>query len=264
MEVSDRSFGKCLFLEIQVDENGMNYKDIYYPESRIGGFSNVDGTIAFYSRVNALITPSSVIVDVGCGRGAYGEDPLPFRRNLRILRGKAQKVIGIDVDPQAAANPFIDEFHCIAGARWPVGSATADICLSDNVLEHVADPEQFFSECSRLLKPGGMLCIRTPNAFSYFGLISNLVPNRRHVAILEKTKEQVKERDVFPTFYRCNTLWAIRRALARQGFESTVYGYDAEPSYLAFGRFFYFLGVLHQRYAPGFLKVGIHAFGRKF
>ena len=241
----------------------MNYKQIYYPESGIAGFSNVDGTIAFYTKVNALLSPSSTVVDIGCGRGAYGEDPIPFRRGLRIFRGRCRKVIGLDVDPHARVNPFLDEFCIIEGECWAVEGDSADICIVDNVLEHVEDPGSFFSECWRVLKPGGFVCIRTPNVFSYFGLISRLVPSRKRLAVLEKAKDRVKEQDVFPVFYRCNTIPKIKHVLQKHGFEPCVYGYDAEPSYLSFSRLFYYLGVLHQRFAPDFIKVGIHAFGRK-
>ncbi len=241
----------------------MSFKQIYYPESRFGGFTNVDGTLTFYNRVSALINPSSIVVDVGCGRGAYSEDPIDYRRNLRILKGKCQHVIGIDVDQKAKENPFIDEFRQITGDSWPVESQSIDLCVSDNVLEHIQYPDSFFSEIYRLLKPGGYVCIRTPNVLSYFGLISKLVPNRRHTAVLEKVKNQVNAEDVFRTVYRCNTIRCIRYMLEKYGFEHCVYGYDAEPSYLSFSRFFYFLGVLHQRFAPQVFKAGIHAFGRK-
>jgi SAM-dependent methyltransferase len=241
----------------------MDYQLIYYPESRFGGFTKVDGTILFYSRVNALLQASSLVVDIGCGHGAYRFDPVEYRRQLRILKGKCRKVIGIDVDPRAAENPFVDEFHAIEGDNWPMGDGQADVCISDNVLEHVADPDHFFSEVWRILKPGGHICIRTPNVLSYFGLISRLVPNRQHTNVLGKVKDGVRARDVFPTLYRCNTMRRIEKILAKYGFKCHVYGYDAEPSYLSFSRFFYFLGVLHQRYAPEVLKVGIHAFGRK-
>jgi SAM-dependent methyltransferase len=241
----------------------MNYKHIYYPETRLGGFSNVDGTVAFYNRVNALLTPYSVIVDIGCGRGAYSDDPVPYRRQLRILKGKCMSVIGIDVAATGRGNPFLDEFRQIEGERWPVEDQSIDLCLADNVLEHVSDPDLFFSECHRILRDGGVVCIRTPNVFSYFGIISRLVPNPQHTTVLQKAKDRVNEQDVFPTLYRCNTLGKLRKTLAKHGFETMAYGYDAEPSYLSFGRFFYFLGVLHQRFAPSFLKVGIHAFGVK-
>jgi SAM-dependent methyltransferase len=241
----------------------VSFKGHFYPESRLSGFSHVDGTIAFYSQVNALLTPQDVVLDVGCGRGAYGEDPVQFRRELRILKGKCRKVIGIDLDPAGEANPYLDEFRRMDGDSWPVESESVDICISDNVLEHVTDPDQFFAECQRVLKPGGHLCIRTPNVLSYFGLVSKLVPNRKHVSVLEIAKERVQEKDTFPTVYRCNTIPCIQRMLAKHGFEAIVYGYDAEPSYFSFSRLLYFLGVLHQRFAPNLFKVGIHAFGKK-
>jgi SAM-dependent methyltransferase len=241
----------------------MRFKQIYYPESRFGGFTNVDGTVTFYGRINALINPTSIVVDVGCGRGAYAGDPIDYRRRLRVLKGKCRKVIGIDVDEKAATNPFIDEFRQIQTETWPVERDTADLIVSDNVLEHIEDPENYFSEIHRILRSGGIVCIRTPNVLSYFGLISRLVPNRQHARALEIVKDGLNASDVFPTVYRCNTIRSIRNMLQKHGFEHCVYGYDAEPSYLSFSRFFYWLGVLHQRYAPEIFKVGIHAFGRK-
>src|SRR5512139_2576845 len=108
----------------------MNFKQIYYPETKLGGFSNVDGTIAFYNRVNALLTPASLVVDIGCGRGAYGEDPVPFRRQLRILKGKCQRIIGIDLSQAGHENPFIDEFRLIEKENWPVEDRSIDLCLA--------------------------------------------------------------------------------------------------------------------------------------
>jgi SAM-dependent methyltransferase len=241
----------------------MDYKETYYPESRFGGFSDIDGTIAFYLRVNALIEPSFVILDVGCGRGAYGEDLVKIRRDLRILKGKCKKVIGIDVKKEAQKNPFVDEAHRIEGGHWPVKDESVDLCLSDSVLEHIEDPEIFFSECRRVIKPGGYLCIRTPNLLSYIGLLAKLIPNRFHADVLGKIKEERDKEDVFPTLYHCNTKRKIRSLLDKYGFDHFVYGYEAEPSYLSFSRFFYLLGVIHQRFAPSIFKPAIFAFARK-
>jgi len=58
----------------------MNKKDFFYPESTFGGFTDIDGTIAFFNRVNSLITDSFVSLDIGCGRGEYSEDPIIFRK----------------------------------------------------------------------------------------------------------------------------------------------------------------------------------------
>lgn len=235
----------------------------FYPESKFGGFTQIDGTIAFYTRVNALLTPAATVLDFGCGRGAYGEDPIRFRRELRILKGKAQCVIGMDVNPSAAQNPFVDRFLLLENAIWPLENEQLDMVLSDNVLEHLPDPSTFFREAQRTLRPGGWICIRTPNLWNYIALISRLIPSRRHARVLKAAKPGLKESDVFPTVYRCNSLPTLRRALSAHGFEHYVYGYEAEPSYLAFSKLAYSLGVLHQKLAPDFLRPALFAFGRK-
>ncbi len=237
--------------------------NFFYPESRFGGFTQVDGTIAFYARAQALVRPDSVVVDFGCGRGAYSGDPIPFRRDLRIFKGKVQRVIGLDTSPSGAANPFLDEFHCLDESRWPLEDETADLVICDNVLEHLLAPEAFFAEARRALKPGGAVCIRTPNRWSYIVLLSRLLAGSRRTRALAMAKPGLSEEDVFPAYYRCNTLPALRRALAQHGFAAVVFGYEAEPTYLAFSSFAYALGVLHQKMAPGFLKPAIFTFGRK-
>ncbi len=178
-----------------------------------------------------------------------------FRRDLRLMKGKCQKIIGLDIDPLAAQNPSVDEFHLLEADTWPLRESSIDICVCDYVLEHVLDPQPFFSECRRVLKPGGFLGIRTTNLISYFGVIAKLIPNSAHVPILRQAKEKIREQDIFPTFYQCNTIFSLRGYLRRNRFEYAVFGYEAEPGYLAFSGFAYFLGVLHQKLAPGIFKI---------
>jgi len=239
-----------------------SFKERHYPETRFGGFTDVDGTIAFYTRVQSLLAESSIVLDVGGGRGAYADDRVPVRKNLRILKGKVARVIGLDVDPAAQSNPFQDEFRLLTGPRWPVEDDSIDLCLCDHVLEHLGQPESFFENCRRVLKNGGYLCIRTPNAWSYVAWVSKLIPDHLHSRVLARVQEERKEEDVFPTLYRCNSLPRLRRMLDRYGFEHVVYGYEPEPGYLEFSALAYALGVLHQRFAPRFLRPVLHAFAR--
>jgi ubiquinone/menaquinone biosynthesis C-methylase UbiE len=241
----------------------VSYQEQFYPESRFGGFSDIDGTIAFYSRLNALLRPDMTVLDIGCGRGARVDDPVEYRKAIQNLSGKVTRVIGIDPDPAGAVNPFIDEFRLIDEHSWPVDDASIDAAVSDFVLEHVEDPALFFSECRRVLKPGGYLCLRTTNSFGYVALLARLISTAKHVDLLQKVQERRQPVDVFPTHYRCNTIGRIRKMLDRFGFDNVVYGYEAEPSYAQFSRLAYFLAVLHQRYAPGVLKLSIFAFARK-
>jgi len=236
----------------------------WYPEARFGGFSDIDGTLAFYGRVRALLPADGVVADVGCGRGAHRDDPIAWRREVRVLRGHAKRVAGADVDPAAAENPFVDEFHQMGPeGRIPLEGESVDLVVSDFVLEHVRDPERFFAECRRVLRPGGHLALRTSNARGYVALAARLISNRRHAAVVGRAQEDRKTVDVFPTVYACNTTGKLRRALAHAGFDGVAYGYEAEPRYFAFSRLLYALAVLHQRFAPRTLRVSLLAFARK-
>ena len=241
----------------------MSFKNVFYPESKFGGFTDIDGTIAFFTRVNALLDSSFVVLDVGCGRGAFCEDQVATRRNLRMLKGKVKTVIGIDVDKVAERNPSIDAFVLIDNDKWAVDNNSVDLVLCDNVLEHLEKPEVFFSEVNRILKSGGYLCIRTPNSWSYIAILAKLIPNKYHSKVTEVVQDQRKEEDVFPTYYRCNTIWRIRSMLNKYGYDHVVYGYEAEPSYLSFSKIAYWLGVVHRKFAPSFLRPALFAFGRK-
>jgi len=235
----------------------------WYPEVAIGGFSHVDGTVEFYSRINGILEPSSVVLDLGCGRGAAQDDPSPWRRQLQILRGKCSTVIGADLDPAASSNPHIDDFILIEDGKVALPDAHVDLCVSDAVVEHVDDVTGFFAECARLVKPGGYLCLRTPNAWNYATIATRAIPNRLHTHVLRVVQPERKEEDVFPTLYRCNTVRGVRRAMERHGFASVVHTFESEPAYLSFSRVTYALGVLHQRYAPPALRRTIMAYGRR-
>jgi hypothetical protein len=109
-------------------------------------------------------------------------------------------------------------------------------------MEHIENPEGFFSELMRVMKKGGYFCIRTLNSFSYFGLASRLIPNRLHSKVLSQVQSTRKECDVFPTYYRFNNLWKIRSVLDSFHIEYVAKVYEAEPAYLSFSHLAYFLG----------------------
>lgn len=242
----------------------MSLQERFFPETKFGGFTDADVTVAFYNHVNALIDSNSVVIDFGCGRGLCTDDPVPHRRQLRILKGKAKKVIGVDVGTNGATNAAIDEFRELAAAsRWPIEDQSADVVLCDSVMEHLPDPEAFFSEARRVLRPGrGVVCIRTPNLWGYVAVMSRLIPNRHHNTVLQKVQRDRLEEDVFPTLYRCNTIRRLRKMMAAYGFDPVVYGAESEPGYFDFSSFLYGLGVLHRKLAPGFIRPVIFGFGR--
>jgi SAM-dependent methyltransferase len=207
-----------------------------YPEVGAGGFSHVDGTISFYGRIDALLRPDMVVLDYGAGRGeAALDDPVPYRRRLRVLKGKVAKVIGVDVDPVVVTNPSVDEAIVVApDAPLPLADGSVDLIVSDSTFEHVTDPAFVASELSRVLKRGGWLCARTPNRWGYASVGARLVPNRLHARVLRWLQPHRKEEDVFPTVYRMNTRRALRKLFPQGEFDHFVYTMNSEPAY--FGR----------------------------
>ncbi len=246
----------------------MDYKSIYYPESALSGVTHCDSTLAFYIVVNSLIKKEdAVLLDLGCGRGAFEDIKTKgdeVRAPYRSFKGKVEKVIGIDVDQGAKDNPSIDEFHLLViGQPWPLADNSVDICVSDYVLEHIDDPDFFFSELDRVMKPGGRICMRTVNKRGYVALAARLIPNKYHAKVTGAVQDDRLEEDVFPTHYKCNTTSKLKRLLRDNNFVPTVYTFESEPSYFSFSRILYFFGYLYQKMAPSFFKNVIFVFGVK-
>jgi len=236
-----------------------------YPELAYGGYARCDGIVAFYARVNALLSADAHVLDIGCGRGAYIDDQTsPWRNSLRNFKGRARQVTGIDVEEEGNTNPHLDTFHMIEDLdKWPIEDESIDLAVSNCVLEHVENPDSFFSECRRVMKPGGHVCLRTPNKHSYISIIASLIPNRFHAAVTSKVQRKRKAEDVFPTFYRCNTKRSVMRSMHKAGFDVTVLQHEAEPAYMHFSSLAYRLGVIAHRLMPPPLASTLLIYARK-
>jgi SAM-dependent methyltransferase len=237
----------------------------FFPELAAGGFSRIDGTIAFYQRVNALVTPSTRMIDFGAGRGAIHEDASSeYRRNLCNFKGRVAKIIGLDVDEAVFTNPSLDEAMLLdPTGRAPLPANCADIILSDCTFEHIPDPAQSTAEMDRLLKPGGWICGRTPNRYGYIALANRLIPSGMSRTILSSAQPKRKDEDIFPAVYRLNTPATLRRYFPSARFDHFVYGWDAEPAYHANNRGIYRAFQLVQSLTPHAFKTVLMVFIRK-
>ena len=231
-------------------------------ESMLGGFTSQDGTVEFYSRVNAILQPTFKVLDLGAGRGAWHYiERSAYKRGIREFRGKVAEYIGADVDHAVLSNPTTDRNVLIQNGRLPVADDEIDLVICDWVLEHIVDMGSFSAEMQRVLKPGGYFCARTPHAMSYFSLAARAVKNSSHVKWLRWVQPKRKAEDAFPTVYRCNTLKAVGRCF--EGWEDFSYIYSAEPSYY-FGSkpIFQMMNLVH-RLAPRALCGSLFIFLRK-
>ncbi len=169
----------------------------------------LDSSHVYLVTAQALAAQSDVIVEAGCGRGGAAGA-------WQDLRGPGRRVIGIDIDDAGFENPVIDEFRLIApDGGWPLDDESADLVVSDFVLEHVADPRRFVDELTRVLRPGGVFLGRTISRFSLLGVAARVVPNRFHTAVLHLLQPDKDDRDTFPTVYRMNTRAALAELLDR-------------------------------------------------
>jgi SAM-dependent methyltransferase len=210
-----------------------------YPEAKAGGFSRYDGTVEFFTRVNALLTPTAVIADLGAGRGAFfHDDPVPYRRALQLLKGKCALVIGLDVSEAVLSNPAVDEAHVIgADGRLPLADASVDLIVSDHTFEHISNPALFEAEIYRILKPGGWVCARTPNLYGYISIASRLVPEKLHDYVLNRAQTHRKKHDVFPTHYLLNSPHQIASVFSGDRWDVIQYNSESGPAY--FGNSYY-------------------------
>src|SRR5690242_15834191 len=91
-----------------------------FPESQIDGYTRIDGTVTFFTRVNSLLTSEARVLDYGAGRGEWLQDSSVTRRNLRNLRLKVAEVVGIDIDAAVSSNESLDRALVIKdGAPLP-------------------------------------------------------------------------------------------------------------------------------------------------
>jgi SAM-dependent methyltransferase len=95
------------------------------------------------------------ILENGCGVGMYVEHLAPF----------GGTIIGLEYDFERAAEARINSPHILnaAGEFLPLPSATFDLILSHEVIEHVQDDRAAIREMIRTLNPGGRVVIFCPN-----------------------------------------------------------------------------------------------------
>jgi len=105
------------------------------------------------------------ILEVGCGTAALaaafaarGAEVVASDVSLRWLVF-AQKRLS-----EAAAGDV--ELVACAAESLPFPDASFDVVAATDVIEHVEDPRRFVAESARVLRPGGLLFLATPNRYS--------------------------------------------------------------------------------------------------
>ena len=95
------------------------------------------------------------LLEDGCGVGMY----------IKHLAPHVGSIIGLDYDHQRASEAHQHSPQIVNGAseELPFPTNSFDAILSHEVLEHVRDDRSAVEEMLRVLKPGGVIAMFTPN-----------------------------------------------------------------------------------------------------
>ena len=146
-------------------------------------------------------------LDVGCGHQIL---PGGLERIEDDMVANAGVVVGCDLDFDSVTKHRNIRNRVLAPAdKLPFRESTFNLVTCNMVVEHLDDPARTFSELARVLSPSGQLIIHTPNLLNYAVLLNHTVARklpRNFVLRLIKLAENRSKEDVFPTFYRANTV----------------------------------------------------------
>lgn len=103
--------------------------------------------------------PIGKLLDVGCGGGRF----------LNRMKRQGWQVEGTDFDEQATkkvTSRYGIKTHVGDLPQCALPADSFDVITMSQAIEHLYDPLTTLRECLRILKPGGLLVMTTPNAKS--------------------------------------------------------------------------------------------------
>ncbi len=129
---------------------------------------------------DAEIGPHSTVLDIGCGIGGPSEWICERYRPARLIGieycfSSVRAARGRSAGQPRSPIFLQGDAHCL-----PVPDQSVDLIFNLESALHYADKRKFISECLRVLKPGGVLCLgdittRHKRTFAVLGTLSRLI-----------------------------------------------------------------------------------------
>jgi len=168
-------------------------KEMFYP-SRIGILFN-----PFYFARKGLVEHLTAlapqvkgkVLDVGCGNKPY------------MMLYRAQEYVGLELDTPVNREVKSADYY-YDGRHFPFSQGTFDAVVSNQVFEHVPNPDQFLDEVSRVLVEKGLVLMTVPfvwdeheqphdyTRYSSFGIRDILMRHGFEVLELRKSVDDIR------------------------------------------------------------------------
>jgi len=112
------------------------------------------------------------VVDVGCGDGMCTE---VARKVCDATPNASVSVVGFDWSlaalDQARARGLAVARASADDAGLPLASSSIDVVIMSELIEHLVDPDNALDEAWRVLIPGGVLLLSTPNLAAWYNRV---------------------------------------------------------------------------------------------
>ncbi len=122
------------------------------------------------------VGPKIVYLDLGCGDGKK-------TTNRGLIIG-TKEILGIEGNKDYIGSSKKRETKILnanLNTSWPIGSSSIDCITATEVIEHLSDLDNFFSESKRTLKKGGRIIISTENLAGYHNIFALLLGNQPYI-----------------------------------------------------------------------------------
>ncbi len=149
--------------------------------------------------IGRFVTPDTSVLDLGCVCHDLDQTAVPWLH--KFLTGRAGRVVGVDILPDAVARMNQEGFTAVcANAESLDLGETFDVVIAGDILEHLDNLGQFLDHAAKHLNPDGVLLVTTPNPVTWVRLLrvlfkGNAGANKEHTCwFTDKVLRQLAER----------------------------------------------------------------------
>jgi 2-polyprenyl-3-methyl-5-hydroxy-6-metoxy-1,4-benzoquinol methylase len=159
----------------------------------------------------SYLPDGGLVADLAAGEGAF----------TKMLLSAGYTVVAVDCDDRswkvAGAPLVVKDLDSAFGNELAAEQERFDAVVAIEIIEHLENPFRFVRECSKLLKPNGLLMLTTPNVESVYSRLVFLYTGRLHSF---GEYETVRPAHITPLFR-----WKLKMMLDEAGFEIVEEGF---------------------------------------